>query len=33
MYVTRTGPDVPEYDLRDVEETLVVRVTEGEFGA
>ena len=33
MYVTRTGPDVPEYDLRDVEETLVVRVTEAEFGA
>jgi len=33
MYVTRTGPDVPEYDLREVEETLVERVTEAEFGA
>ena len=32
MYVTRTG-DLPEYDLRDVEETLVVRLTEEEFGA
>jgi hypothetical protein len=33
MYVARTGPELPEYDLRDVEETLVVRVTEDEFGA
>lgn len=33
MYVTRTGPDLPEYDLRDVEETVAVRVTESEFGA
>jgi hypothetical protein len=33
MYVTRTGDDVPEYDLRDVDETLVERVTESEFGA
>jgi len=33
MFVTRTGPDLPEYDLRDVEETVVVRVTETEFGA
>ncbi|MFB6081988.1 MAG: DUF5804 family protein [Halanaeroarchaeum sp.] len=32
MYVTRTGGDLPEYDLRDVEETVVVRVTEDEFG-
>jgi len=32
MYVTRTGRDLPEYDLRDVDDTLVVRVTEGEFG-
>ncbi|WP_336002899.1 DUF5804 family protein [Halorientalis halophila] len=32
MYVTRTGPELPEYDLRDVDETLVVRVTEDEFG-
>jgi len=33
MFVTRTGPDLPEYDLHDVEDTLVVRVTEDEFGA
>ncbi|QLH84056.1 DUF5804 family protein [Halosimplex pelagicum] len=33
MYVTRTGGDVPDYDLRDVEETVVERVTESEFGA
>lgn len=32
MYVTRTGRDLPEYDLRDVEETLIVRVTRDEFG-
>ena len=32
MYVTRTGPELPEYDLRDVAETLIVRVTEEEFG-
>ncbi|MFB6217933.1 MAG: DUF5804 family protein [Halobacteriaceae archaeon] len=31
MYVTRTDGDVPEYDLRDVEETVVVRVTPDEF--
>jgi len=33
MYVTRTGGDLPTYDLRDVDETLVERVTEDEFGA
>jgi len=33
MFVTRTGPELPEYDLRDIEETVVVRVTETEFGA
>jgi hypothetical protein len=33
MFVTRTGPELPEYDLRDVDETVVVRVTETEFGA
>lgn len=33
MYVTRTGPELPEYDLREVADTLVVRVTEAEFGA
>ncbi len=32
MYVTRRDGEIPEYDLRDVEETLVVRVTEDEFG-
>ena len=32
MYVTRSGGSIPEYDLRDVEETVVVRVTEAEFG-
>jgi hypothetical protein len=33
MFVTRTGRELPEYDLHDVEETVVVRVTEAEFGA
>lgn len=33
MLVTRTGETIPEYDLRDVDDTLVVRVTESEFGA
>lgn len=33
MFVTRTGRDIPEYDLHEVEETVVVRVTEDEFGA
>jgi hypothetical protein len=33
MFVTRTGSELPEYDLHDVEETLRVRVTESEFGA
>ena len=33
MLVTRTGETIPEYDLWDVEETLLVRVTESEFGA
>lgn len=32
MYVTRRDDGIPEYDLRDVEETVVVRVAEGEFG-
>ena len=31
MYVTRSGGSIPAYDLRDVPETLVVRVTETEF--
>lgn len=33
MFVTRTGRDLPEYDLRDVEDTLLVRLTPEEFGA
>ncbi|MDR9381342.1 MAG: DUF5804 family protein [Natronomonas sp.] len=33
MFVARTGPELPAYDLHDVSETLVVRVTESEFGA
>ncbi|QSG02101.1 DUF5804 family protein [Natranaeroarchaeum sulfidigenes] len=31
LYVRRTDGDHPEYDLRDVEETVVVRVSESEF--
>jgi hypothetical protein len=33
MLVTRTGAEIPEYDLRPVDRTLTVRVTESEFGA
>ena len=33
MFVARTGDTIPEYDLRDVHETVVVRVTEDEFEA
>ncbi|WP_435358564.1 DUF5804 family protein [Haloarchaeobius sp. DFWS5] len=34
LYVTRTGEQLPEYDLRpDVSETVPVRVSEEEFGA
>ena len=33
MFVTRTGPDLPTYDLHEIDDTLVVRVTEEEFGA
>ncbi len=32
LYVRRTDGERPKYDLRDVEETFVVRVTESEFG-
>lgn len=32
MFVTRAGDAIPEYDLREVEDTVVVRVTETEFG-
>lgn len=31
LYVRRTDGEIPEYDLRDVDDTLVVRLTEGEF--
>ena len=33
MFVARTGHELPDYDLQDVDETLRVRVTESEFGA
>jgi hypothetical protein len=33
MLVTRPGETIPEYDLRDVEDTLRIRVTEAEFDA
>jgi len=32
MYVTRVTESVPSYDLRDVDDTVVVRVAENEFG-
>lgn len=31
MYVTRVDGEIPDYDLRDVDETVVVRVTAEEF--
>ncbi|MFC4437438.1 MULTISPECIES: DUF5804 family protein [Natrialbaceae] len=31
LYVRRTGGELPTYDLRDVDETLVVRLTESEY--
>ncbi|THE64943.1 hypothetical protein D8Y22_10020 [Salinadaptatus halalkaliphilus] len=33
LYVRRTGGELPAYDLRDVSETLVVRVTESEYAS
>jgi hypothetical protein len=33
MLVTRTGETIPEYDLRAVDDTVIVRLTEDEFGA
>ncbi|MXR52368.1 hypothetical protein GRX03_12230 [Halovenus sp. WSH3] len=33
MLVTRTGAEIPEYDLREVDRTVIVRLTESEFGA
>jgi hypothetical protein len=31
MLVARTGGTIPDYDIRDVDGTLVVRLTESEF--
>lgn len=31
MYVSRIDGDIPAYDLRDVDETVVVRVSDDEF--
>ncbi len=31
LYVRRTQGETPEYDLRDVDETVIVRVSETEF--
>ncbi|WP_158056414.1 DUF5804 family protein [Halorussus halophilus] len=31
MYLSRRDGEIPEYDLREVADTLVVRVTESEF--
>ncbi|MFC3959945.1 DUF5804 family protein [Halovivax cerinus] len=31
LYVRRTDGEIPEYDLRDVSETVVVRLTEDEY--
>lgn len=33
LYARRVGEGTPEYDLRDVDDTVVVRVTPAEFGA
>lgn len=33
MFLARTGRELPTYDLREVDDTLLVRVTEAEFGA
>lgn len=32
MYAQRVGDTIPDYDLRDIDDTLVVRVTANEFG-
>lgn len=32
MYLTRRKGELPDYDLRDVPDTEIVRVTESEFG-
>ncbi|UPV74305.1 DUF5804 family protein [Halorussus limi] len=32
MYLTRQDGELPDYDLREVEDTVVVRVTDSEFG-
>ncbi|SDM82115.1 hypothetical protein SAMN04487949_2701 [Halogranum gelatinilyticum] len=31
MFLTRVDGEIPDYDLRDVDDTVVVRVTEEEF--
>lgn len=31
MYVSRVDGEIPDYDLRDVDDTLVVRVSDDEF--
>jgi len=33
MYVTRVDGEIPTYDLRDVDETVVVRVSKDEFSS
>jgi hypothetical protein len=33
MYLSRIDGEIPEYDLLDVDDTVVVRVTEAEFSA
>lgn len=33
LYARRTDGEIPAYDLRDVDDTLVVRLTESEFSA
>jgi len=32
MYLSRQDGEIPDYDLRDVPDTVVVRVTQSEFG-
>ena len=32
MFLTRRDGEIPDYDLREVADTVVVRVTESEFG-
>lgn len=32
MYIQRVGESYPSYDLREVDDTVLVRITEAEFG-